>query len=79
LSFTPIKIPTYKNGNGSITIARAAGNGGQNIFIDSKHNIVTVVTAGNYNNWNIKKSPSAIYVDFIYPAIIKRIDNELNF
>jgi len=66
-----IWIPTYKNGNDPVTIVRAAGNGGQNIFIDKKQNIVAVVTAGNYNNWQIRKSPSAIYIDFVYPSIIK--------
>jgi CubicO group peptidase (beta-lactamase class C family)/pimeloyl-ACP methyl ester carboxylesterase len=66
-----IWIPTYKSANDSVTIVRAAGNGGQNIFIDRKHNIVGVATAGNYNNWNIRKSPSALYADFIFPAIIK--------
>ena len=65
-----IWIRTFKNGNDSVTVARAAGNGGQNIFIDKKHNIVVVVTAGNYN-MQIRKSPSALYADFIYPAIIK--------
>ena len=66
-----IWIPTYKNGNDPVTIVRAAGNGGQNIFVDKKQNIVAVVTAGNYNNWQIRKSPSALYMDFVYPAIIK--------
>jgi CubicO group peptidase (beta-lactamase class C family) len=66
-----IWVPTFIYENDSITVVRAAGNGGQNIYIDKKQKIVTVITAGNYNNWQIRKSPSAIYMDFVYPAIIK--------
>jgi CubicO group peptidase (beta-lactamase class C family) len=66
-----IWVPTYKISPGPVTLVRAAGNGGQNIFVDRKQNLVTVITAGNYNNWMIRKSPSALYMDFIRPAIIK--------
>ena len=64
-------LPTYTTTNGSVDIVRASGNGGQVIVIDKKENTVVVVTAGNYNNWNLRKTSQHIYMDFVYPAITK--------
>ncbi len=64
-------LPTYTTTNGSVDIIRASGNGGQVIIIDKKENTVLVVTAGNYNNWNLRKTSQHIYMDFVYPAIMK--------
>ena len=54
-----------------VTLVQANGNGGQVIFVDKKENLVVVVTAGNYNIWDLRKSSNNIYMDFVYPAIIK--------
>jgi CubicO group peptidase (beta-lactamase class C family) len=42
------------------TLSAAIGNGDQGIFIDSKNNMVVVMTAGNYNQWTIKNNSAAI-------------------
>jgi CubicO group peptidase (beta-lactamase class C family) len=38
----------------------AVGNGDQRIFIDDTNQLLVVVTAGNYNLWNIRNGSSAI-------------------
>lgn len=53
----------------SINLAVAVGNGDQRIFCDHENELLVVTTAGNYNNWTIKKNPGALLNDFIYPAI----------
>jgi CubicO group peptidase (beta-lactamase class C family)/pimeloyl-ACP methyl ester carboxylesterase len=45
------------------------GNGGQIILMDKKHDLVLVVTAGNYNNRTLRKSSYDIFPDFIYPSV----------
>ena len=47
----------------------AVGNGDQRIYIDEKNDMIVVVTAGNYNNWTIKKDSEALLTDFIYPSL----------
>jgi CubicO group peptidase (beta-lactamase class C family) len=42
------------------SLSTAVGNGDQRIFIDQKNNMVVVMTAGNYNQWNIKYNAAAI-------------------
>ena len=62
---------TYTAANDPVSLLQANGNGGQVIFIDKKENIVVVVTAGNYNMGRLSKNAQDIYMDFVYPAIIK--------
>ena len=38
----------------------AVGNGDQRIFFDKKNNLIVVMTAGNYNKWDIKNNSFAI-------------------
>jgi CubicO group peptidase (beta-lactamase class C family) len=38
----------------------AVGNGDQRIFFGKKNNLVVVMTAGNYNRWDIKNNSFAI-------------------
>ena len=51
-------------------IPTAVGNGDQRIYIDETNDMIVVVTAGNYNKWDIKKDSEALLTDFIYPALI---------
>lgn len=49
--------------------ALAVGNGEQRIFIDNENELVVVVTAGNYNLWDIKNNTDALVFNFVYPAL----------
>jgi CubicO group peptidase (beta-lactamase class C family)/pimeloyl-ACP methyl ester carboxylesterase len=55
----------------SVYYNQAQGNGGQLIVMDKKNSLLLVVTAGNYNRSDLRKTSWEIYGDFIYPAIIK--------
>jgi CubicO group peptidase (beta-lactamase class C family) len=52
-------------------LVACVGNGDQRIYFDKRNDLVIVITAGNYNKWDIKKNSSAILKDYIYPALIK--------
>ena len=52
-------------------LVACVGNGDQRIYFDTKHNLVIVITAGNYNKWNIEKNSFAMLKDYIYPALNK--------
>jgi CubicO group peptidase (beta-lactamase class C family) len=52
-------------------IVACVGNGDQRIFFDKTRNLLVVVTAGNYNKWNIEKNAYSLLKDYIYPAIIR--------
>ena len=55
--------------NQHIEVAVGVGNGGQVLYIDKKNAMVTLVTAGNYNNWKIKNNSDKLVSDFIYAAL----------
>lgn len=53
-------------------IVACIGNGDQRIFFDKIHDLVVVITAGNYNKWDIKKNSHALLKNYIYPALFKQ-------
>ncbi len=57
--------------NQLIKTIEATGNGGQKIEINRAENLILVITAGNYDTHNLKKFSYDVYLDFVYPAIIK--------
>ncbi len=62
---------------GLVDYVQGQGNGGQIIQLDRRNNLVLVVTAGNYNERNIRKNSFNIYPDFVYPAVIRQ-DKSIN-
>lgn len=52
-----------------IALVVAIGNGDQRIYLDTKNDILVVVTAGNYNQWDIQNNSYALLINEIYPAI----------
>jgi len=55
--------------NNPIPVVACVGNGDQRIFFDAARDFVVVITAGNYNKWDIEKNASALLRDYIYPAV----------
>lgn len=49
-------------------IISCVGNGDQRIFIDKQNNTVVVVTAGNYNIWDIENDASELVRQYVYPS-----------
>jgi CubicO group peptidase (beta-lactamase class C family) len=45
------------------------GNGDQRIYFDKKNGLIVVITAGNYNKWDIKNNSGAMLKNYIYPAL----------
>jgi CubicO group peptidase (beta-lactamase class C family) len=51
------------------SLVACVGNGDQRIFIDKTNDMVVVVTAGNYNKWEIKNNSGALVKNYVYPAL----------
>ena len=60
-----------KIGDKQLELVTAVGNGDQRIFIDRQNKLLVIITAGNYNKWDIKKNATALVLNFIYPALLK--------
>jgi CubicO group peptidase (beta-lactamase class C family) len=52
-----------------VSFVQCQGNGGQIILMDKKHDLVMVVTAGNYNQRDLRNGSYDIYPDFIHHAV----------
>lgn len=60
-----------KISNQMINFKQANGNGDQNIYWDLENDIIVIVTAGNYNNFNnIKNNSIVMLKQHIYPALL---------
>ncbi|SDF57656.1 serine hydrolase domain-containing protein [Chitinophaga filiformis] len=57
--------------NKPIQVVNCVGNGDQRIIFDKENDLVVVITAGNYNKWNIRKNSAAVMRDYIIPAMEK--------
>jgi CubicO group peptidase (beta-lactamase class C family) len=57
--------------NKPMQTVNCVGNGDQRIIFDKEHDLVVVITAGNYNKWNIRKNSAAMMRDYIVPAVEK--------
>jgi CubicO group peptidase (beta-lactamase class C family) len=58
-------------GDRTIPLVACVGNGDQRIFFDKANDLLVVITAGNYNKWDIKNDASALLRDYIYAALFK--------
>ena len=65
-----IWLPSYSVGDVKISTIAFNGNGGQVVQIDKGRNIITVVTAGNYDQRQLKKASEDVYPDLVYPASV---------
>jgi CubicO group peptidase (beta-lactamase class C family) len=55
--------------NKPIPFVACIGNGDQRIFFDKPNDLVIVINAGNYNQWNIKNNAYALIKNYVYPAL----------
>ena len=62
-------IPTLIIDGERITTLEASGNGGQKIIVDRNTNTVLIITAGNYNQRNLRKNSNDLLPDFVYPSM----------
>jgi len=54
--------------NKPVEMVAAIGNGDQRIYFDKINDLLVVVTAGNYNQWDIKNN-SSVLLRKIYESI----------
>lgn len=52
-------------------VVAAVGNGDQRIIFNKRSDLVVVITAGNYNKWDIPKNSAAMMREYIVPAVIR--------
>lgn len=64
--------PSFLVNGEPVTLIEFAGNGGQKVQIDSANQLMVVVTAGDYNKRDLKKSSGHIYEDVVFPALLDR-------
>jgi len=64
-------VLNYTMQNQEMAIPTAVGNGDQRIYIDKKNDLIVVMTAGNYDKWDIKNNSSAI-LENIYKSLGKK-------
>ncbi len=57
--------------NQQVKTVEASGNGGQKIEMNKSKNLLLIITAGNYNVHDLQKTPYDLYLDFVYPAVLK--------
>lgn len=60
-----------KIGTHTVRSTYALGNGDQRIFFDRTNKLLVVMTAGNYNQWDIKNGSVQLLQRFIYPSFLK--------
>ena len=56
-------------GKQTANLIACVGNGDQRIFIDKARKLVIVITAGNYNLWEIRNDAAELSRKYIYPAL----------
>ena len=61
-----------KVGDSTIPVVACVGNGDQRIFFDKANDLLVVITAGNYNKWDIKQNVYALVKNYVYPALINK-------
>lgn len=54
--------------NKPVTLIMGIGNGDQRIFVDKENDLIVVITAGNYDKWDIKNN-SHVLLDNLYIGI----------
>ena len=58
-----------KNLGADYMLPACVGNGDQRIFIDQQKQLVVIITAGNYNKWDLPKGSFELLANYIYPAL----------
>jgi CubicO group peptidase (beta-lactamase class C family) len=52
-----------------VAFVSCIGNGDQRIYVDKTNDLVIVMTAGNYNQWDIENDTYALIKRYVYPAL----------